>query len=186
MDGRTNGWTDQRMDGQTYLLSQMQKTHLRIIIFNRFWNCYKSVSDQLRDQRINWPTDQRTDILSYKNAIAASKKKCCRVVTLVIHNIKRPLIQFKEFRTVMSILTWISKPLPNALVPEIWAISCPSGEILKSHRCAHLKSIARHFWSELKKQNLSEGWPEGSNCRVEKYECQPVGCKGQPKGLKAS
>ena len=67
MDGQTNGWADQWMDGltggQTYPLLQIQKTHLKMTIFEQIWQFLQKHYKQTNGLTIgqtNGPTDGHT------------------------------------------------------------------------------------------------------------------------------
>ena len=75
-----NGCTDQRMDGpmdgQYFSLTQMQYTHLKMMIFEQilqFLQKRYGSTDGPGDQEMDQQTDQRKDIPSYRDAIAHLK-----------------------------------------------------------------------------------------------------------------
>ena len=83
MDGRINGGSNKQidrlmvrpMDGQCFSLIQTHKMQLKIIIFKQIWQFWQKHYGRT-NRRTNGPTDQRTEIPSYRDAIAASKKPC--------------------------------------------------------------------------------------------------------------
>ena len=80
IDGQNNGQTDRMMGGETNKWMDMQQTCKKWWFSNRFCDFYKSITNR----RTDGPTDRRTDIPSYRDAIAASKNTKVTRFSLVL------------------------------------------------------------------------------------------------------